>query len=196
MARINLLPWRDELRAQQQRQFIQQIVGVVILAGATVFGLHSYYSGKIEAQNERNQYLRTVITELNRDIQSIQQLEEERDRLIARMEVIQQLQSQRPLPVHIMDELARTLPDGIQLETVTVQNDNQISIQGFADAQARVAEYLRQINRAEHFRNASIIGTGILAREPGEEAPAGRYAFSILAAIAPVKAPEQDDQEG
>lgn len=196
MAKINLLPWRDELRAQKQRQFIQQMVGVVILAGATVFALHSYYSGEIDAQNDRNEYLRTVIAELDRDIQSIQRLEEERARLIARMEVIQELQSQRPLPVHVVDELARTLPDGVQLETITVQNDNQITIQGFADAQARVAEYLRRINRTEHFRNASIIGTGILAREPGEEAPAGRYAFSIRAAITPVKATDKDEQEG
>ncbi|MFP4155587.1 MAG: PilN domain-containing protein [Halothiobacillaceae bacterium] len=194
MARINLLPWRDAQRERRQKEFIQQLVGVVLLAGLVVFGLHSYVGAQIDQQENRNEYLRDVIKDLDRDIQSIQNLDEERDRLLARMEVIQELQSQRPLLVHVMNELVATLPDGIQIESIRIQNDKQISIQGVADAQARVADYLRQLNRARHLGNASIVGSGILAQEPGDAMPGGRYAFSIRAAITPLK-PESGDKE-
>lgn len=194
MARINLLPWRDAQREKQQKEFIQQLVGMVILAGLVVFGLHYFVSAQIDYQEKRNEYLRDVIKDLDRDIQSIQKLDEERDRLLARMEVIQELQSQRPLIVHIMNELVESLPDGVQLENVRVQNDKQINIQGSADAQARVADYLRRLNRAKHIGNASIVGSGILAQEPGEATPGGRYAFSIRASITPLK-PESGDKE-
>jgi len=195
MARINLLPWREEQRNQRQRQFVYQLIGVIAIGVAVVFGLHAYVSNQIEAQNNRNAYLRDVIKELDRDIQTIQTLQEERERLIARMEVIQTLQTGRPLIVHVMDELVRTVPEGIQLESVTVRNENEMNIQGYADAQARVAEYLRLINGAEYLGDAYIIGSGILAREPGQQAPSGRYAFSIRAAIKPPKA-DDDNQEG
>jgi len=188
MARINLLPWREERRNQRQRQFVYQLIGVIAVGVAVVFGLHAYVSKQIEAQNNRNAYLRDVIRDLDRDIQTIQTLQEERERLIARMEVIQTLQADRPLIVHVMEELIRTVPEGIQLESVTVRNENEMNIQGYADAQARVAEYLRLINGAEHLGDAYIIGSGILAREPGQQAPSGRYAFTIRAAIKPLKA--------
>ncbi|HHO81958.1 MAG TPA: pilus assembly protein PilN [Halothiobacillus sp.] len=194
MARINLLPWREERRNQRQRQFVYQLIGVIAVGVAVVFGLHVYVSKQIEAQNNRNAFLRDVIRDLDRDIQTIQTLQEERERLIARMEVIQTLQADRPLIVHVMEELIRTVPEGIQLESVTVRNENEMNIQGYADAQARVAEYLRLINGAEHLGDAFIIGSGILAREPGQQAPSGRYAFTIRAAIKPLKA--DDNREG
>jgi len=194
MARINLLPWREEQRNQRQRQFVYQLIGVIAIGVAVLYGLHIYVSNQIEAQNNRNTYLRDVIKALDRDIQSIQTLQEERERLIARMEVIQTLQAGRSLIVHVMDELVRTVPEGIQLESVTVRNENEMNIQGYADAQARVAEYLRLINGAEYLGDAYIIGSGILAQEPGQQAPSGRYVFTIRAAIKPPKA-DDDNQE-
>ena len=194
MRRINLLPWREERRQKRQRDFVVHLVLTALVAVAVAFGIHSYMQAQIEHQQERNAYLEDVIEDLDRQIQAINDLKKRKAELTARMEVIEKLQSSRPTIVHLMEAFVSTLPDGVQLTSASVSNDQKISIQGKADAQARVAAYLRRLNSAEYIGNANLVGSGILAQGAGGETTAGQYVFSIEAKITPPKEGEADKE--
>jgi len=115
MPRINLLPWREELRKERQKNFAIAAV-IAVLFGLLVVVFSNYvYSAKIDYQNARNDLLRNEIKELDKQIEEINDLEAQKERLLARMEIIEQLQRSRPEVVHLVDQLARTVPDGVFL---------------------------------------------------------------------------------
>ena len=192
MRRINLLPWREERRQKRQRDFVVHLVLTALIALIVAFGVHSYMQAQIENQQERNAYLESVIKDLDRQIQEINDLKKRKAELTARMQVIEKLQSSRPTIVHLMEAFVTTLPDGVQLTSASVTNDQKISIQGKADAQARVAAYLRRLNSADYIGDASLVGSGILAQGANGDAAAGQYVFSIEAKITP---PKEDDAD-
>lgn len=189
MRRINLLPWREERRQKRQRDFVIHLALAAVAAVVVAFGIHSYMQTQIDHQNERNAYLEGVIKKLDRQIQSINELKKRKAELTARMEVIEKLQSSRPTIVHLAENLVTTLPNGVQLTDATVTNDASISLQGKADAQARVAAYLRRLNDADYIDDANLVGSGILAQASADEvgSSAGRYVFSIKAKVQPPK---------
>ncbi len=192
MRRINLLPWREERRQKRQRDFVVHLVLAALIAVGVAFGIHSYMQSQIENQQARNAYLEDVIKKLDRQIQTINDLKQRKAELTARMQVIEKLQSSRPTIVHLVESFITTLPDGVQLTDITVTNDEKIRIQGKADAQARVAAYLRRLNSADYIGNASLVGSGILAEGSDQTAGAGQYVFSIEAKITP---PKEDDAD-
>lgn len=148
MARINLLPWREELNKQKQREFALLSGGSVVIAGLVVLLAHLHINGLIESQNQRNTFLQNEISILNKRIGRITQLEKMRDDLLARMNVIQELQSSRPESVHLMDELVRTLPDGVYLNAVK-QTGKGLTMTGVAESNARVSDYMRNIDGSD-----------------------------------------------
>jgi type IV pilus assembly protein PilN len=150
MAHINLLPWREELRKQKQREFGLMAVGSVIIAGLIVLLSHLHVDGMINDQNQRNAFLQNEITVLNERIGRIQELEAMKQDLLARMNVIQELQSSRPESVHLLDELVRTLPDGVYLNKFS-QRDRNLTMNGIAQSNARVSDYMRNIDSSEWF---------------------------------------------
>lgn len=155
MARINLLPWREELRAQQQKDFVTQVVLAAVF-GAAIWGLwHMQMAGMIENQNSRNSFLQAEIKELDKEIREINDLEKTKANLLARMNVIQELQSNRPMSVHLMDELVRTLPDGVHL-TQFQQNSTNLTINGVAQSNARVSAYMRNIDSSDWLANPGL----------------------------------------
>ncbi|MEK9824218.1 MAG: pilus assembly protein PilN, partial [Gammaproteobacteria bacterium] len=107
--RINLLPWREELREQKKQEFLQITVGVLAVAGLIVFGVDRYYNAAIDNQTARNNFLKREISVLEERIAEIQLLQQKRNQLLARMKVIQELQGNRPIIVRVFDELARQL---------------------------------------------------------------------------------------
>ncbi|MGC8733054.1 MAG: PilN domain-containing protein, partial [Halothiobacillaceae bacterium] len=147
--------------------------------------------GQIDNQEQRNAFLTQTIADLDRQIAEIKALKETRANLVARMEVIERLQQTRSYVVHAFDEIARTVPAGIILTKVALKNDQQLEINGISDTAARVADYLRNLNRSEWLSNASIVGTGILAQDTSKTGtqPAlgvkGEYAFNITAQFSP-----------
>ena len=150
MAHINLLPWREELRKQKQREFGLIAVGSVVIAGLIVLLSHLHVDGMINDQNHRNTFLQNEITVLNQRIGRIQELEAMKQDLLARMNVIQELQSSRPESVHLLDELVRTIPDGVYLNKFT-QRDRGLAMEGAAQSNARVSDYMRNIDSSEWF---------------------------------------------
>ncbi|MGG6463386.1 PilN domain-containing protein [Solilutibacter silvestris] len=144
MARINLLPWRAERRRQRKQQF-NMMLGIAALAGLVLSGLiWMYYRGQISGQQDRNTYLQGQITELDRQIAEIKELDEKKADLLRRKQAIEELQSNRYQMVHLFDSVVRTLPDGIVL-TQLKQEGEVLTIDGRSESNARVAMYMRNI---------------------------------------------------
>lgn len=150
MARINLLAWRDELRKQKQQEFGITAISSIVIAGLIVLLAHFHVDGMINNQHQRNTYLESEIDILNKRIGRIRELEAMKDNLLARMNVIQELQGSRPESVHLMDELVRTLPEGVHLNTFQ-QRTKALTMTGIAESNARVSDYMRQIDTSEWF---------------------------------------------
>ncbi|VAW79686.1 Type IV pilus biogenesis protein PilN [hydrothermal vent metagenome] len=148
MARINLLPWREELRKQKQQQFAVVTAGVAVVGALLVLLTHMQFSGLIEKQSQRNQFLDGEIAALDEKIKKIKDLEKTKTALLARMNIIQQLQHSRPQSVHLMDQLVLTLPDGLYLKKIT-QKGNALTLSGSAQSNARVSAYMRNIDSSE-----------------------------------------------
>lgn len=145
MARINLLPWREWERKRKQREFAGMAAAGALFAAIGVIIGHMQMEGMIGAQEERNGYLQGEIKTLETRIEKIKDLESTKDKLLARMNVIQELQSNRPLSVHLMDELVRTLPEGVHLRKFT-QKGMELTMDGAAQSNARVSAYMRNID--------------------------------------------------
>jgi type IV pilus assembly protein PilN len=145
MARINLLPWRAALRKERQRQFISISVAAAVLTGLVVLYAHLHLGSLIDEQNRRNELLNREIAELDRQIREIRDLEKTKSELLARMGVIEQLQRSRPHVVHLFDQIARTLPDGVFLTSLD-HKSGALTMQGVAQSNARVSTYMRNID--------------------------------------------------
>ena len=145
MAHINLLPWREEQRQEQTRQFVTVTVLSLALTGAILFMVHVTFSNQIDHQKYRNKILQTEINTLDASLKQIATLEETKEQLLARMDVIQSLQQQRPQIVHLFDDFVRTVPEGIYLTKIKQQGE-QLTIEGVAESNGRVSAYMRNID--------------------------------------------------
>jgi len=155
MPRINLLPWREELRKQRQQTFALATLGAVVVSGAIVFGTNATYKGRIKYQESRNDYLTQQIAELDSQIEEIRNLESVKSRTLARMDVIETLQSSRPEVVHLFDELAQAVPDGVHLESVR-QTGGKITIRGVAQSSTRVSAFMRNLDASDWLTNPGL----------------------------------------
>lgn len=183
MARINLLPWRAELRKQRQREFGFMALVFVLLTAAGMGWWHFYNDGLIKHQTDRNQFMRKEIARLEEQIKEIAKLEETRQRLIDRMNVIQNLQISRPQIVHLFDEIVETLPTGVYLTELS-QTGSTVSLIGRAQSNARVSSLMRSIEKSQWIgapqlkvienkdktdTGLSHFGLSIKQRAPGKE---------------------------
>lgn len=144
MARINLLPWREERRKQRQREFYGML-GFAALAGVVLSGLlWFYYSQQISGQNDRNAFLEAEIAKVKEQNKEIERLDKQKARLLARKEVIEELQGKRSQMVHLFDSLVRTIPDGVVL-TALKQEGDILTLEGRTQSNARVSTYMRNL---------------------------------------------------
>ena len=148
MARINLLPWREELRKEKMKQFQTIAALAVFLMFAIIMLVHIRVEGIIENQISRNNYLKKEIKSLEKQIAEIKELEKEKSNLLARMNIIQELQSSRPQVVHVFDEMVSTIPTGVYLTSMKNLGPS-ITLNGFAQSNARVSSYMRNIDDAD-----------------------------------------------
>ncbi|MFO8023538.1 PilN domain-containing protein [Thiohalophilus sp.] len=148
MAHINLLPWREEQRREQQRQFLTILGLSAVLMGLILLVVHLRIAGIIDHQQSRNRFLQAEIGQVEKQIKEIDQLEKDKQRLLARMEVIQELQRNRPEVVHLFDEIARIIPDGIHLNSLK-QSGDQLVLDGVAQSNARVSAFMRNIEGSD-----------------------------------------------
>ncbi len=181
--RINLLPWREERRQQRQKEFLLMVVAAVILAVGIVYLGDNYYQGRIAYQEERNELLRSEISKLEDQLQKISELKETKRQLVNRMEVIQDLQKGRPQIVHMFEELVTTLPSQLYLERVQ-DRGNRISISGVAVSNARVADYMTNLQNSPWFQSPDLGRV-----EEQDQGDSTIYQFSLS-----VKQASPDDQ--
>ncbi|HEX4852560.1 PilN domain-containing protein [Arenimonas sp.] len=144
MARINLLPWRAERRKQRQKEFVSMLGLAAVVALLLSFLIVMYYSGQIEGQQNRNEYLRQQIVLVDQQIKEIEELDKKKANLLARKQVIEQLQASRSQMVHLFDELVRTIPEGVRLTSIK-QNGQSLTLEGRAQSNARVSSYMRNL---------------------------------------------------
>jgi len=167
MPRINLLPWREEERKERKLAFTVAL-GVSALAAALVtFAVYLMFGSMIDAQEQRNDKLRTEIKRLDQQIEEINNLESSKQRFIARMEIIEKLQRSRPEIVHVFEEIVRTLPDGVYLTGVK-QTDKKFKFEGVAQSSTRVSSFMRNLDGSDWLRNPEleVVQTG-KDKQPG-----------------------------
>ncbi|WNH53279.1 PilN domain-containing protein [Stenotrophomonas oahuensis] len=144
MARINLLPWRAERRKQRQREFMSMLgfaaIGGVLLSALIWF----YYDRQISGQGERNTFLQAEIDKVKAQNEEIERLDRQKDRLLARKRVIEELQAKRSQMVHLFDSLVRTIPEGVVLTAVKQEGDI-LTLGGRTQSNARVSAYMRNL---------------------------------------------------
>lgn len=189
MARINLLPWREEQRKERQRRFLSTLLGTVILGIAVVFLVMTVFDQKINHQQLRNGVVKKEISKLEARIKKIDELERTRNRLISRKQVIERLQASRSMTVELLDNLAKSIPVGVTLVTVRQQGPN-LELTGSSQSNARVSAYLRELETNSLFLNPQLgfvrtAQRAVTATEP--------YEFSITVTLRAPKSAEEDD---
>jgi type IV pilus assembly protein PilN len=145
MAKINLLPWREELRQQKKKEFLMAIglsVGVTLIAFG---GMHVYIEGLKEYQVKRNKMLTDEITLVDKIIDDIKNIDEKKVKLLAKIDLIQKLQESRPETVHLFAEIPRITPDGIYL-TNFKQANTDLTFDGKSQSNAQVSALMRAID--------------------------------------------------
>lgn len=155
MAHINLLPWREEKRQERQKQFYTVLVIGIVFAGAVLYGAILFADSLISEQNNRNAFLQNEIAALDIKIKEISKLEEERAKLLARMQVIQDLQASRSKVVKVFDSVVRDLPDGTYLENLSREGD-VLTFNGVAQSNARVSVLMRQLDADKEFEESKL----------------------------------------
>ena len=190
MARINLLPWRAERRKARQKEFVGML-GLAAIGGVLAsFLIVSYYSGRISNQTGRNEYLRGEITKVDAQIKEIEELDKKKAKLLARKEVIEQLQANRSQMVHLFDSLVRTIPDGVTLTSIK-QEGEILTLGGRSQSNARVSTYMRNLEGSGWMTNPDL---NIIEAKAGN---AGLpYEFNLKVKLANPNAPKDEDGDG
>lgn len=153
MARINLLPWRDELRVKRNNEFVTYSAAALLIGLAAAGGTWFYFDQKLEDQEQANQLIVSTNQNLDVQLKALDGLQEQRNAIVERMKLIQGLQSQRPVAVHLIDELVRVTPSNMYI-TKFVRAGNKFTIEGKAESPNTVAELLRNLEASNWYRNA------------------------------------------
>src|SRR5271155_6285864 len=175
MPRINLLPWREQERKVRRREFLVALGAAAFAAVIFVMGGKLLYSSWIDSQNAKNALLKREIVKLDAQIADIQDLENRKQRLVARMEIIEKLQRKRPEIVHQFDELVHTVPDGVYLTSIK-QTGNKLELKGVAQSSTRVSTFMRNIDTSTWMDNPELSVV-----ETAKDSPTGGSNFTVFA---------------
>lgn len=156
MTKINLLPWRETHRREKNIEFGVTLALFAMLTAGIAFGGFKFVESKVDFQNDRNSRLNREIALLQQELEAIKELEETKNNLLARMEIIQQLQGQRPLIVHTFQEVAESLPDGVYLTALKQTGSKKMILEGRAESNARVSALMRRMDYSNYFRNPRL----------------------------------------
>lgn len=188
MAQINLLPWREERRQELKKEFIATALLVVALGAGLLLLGDRIVNGQIENQQSRNEYLEENISELDKAVAEIRELEKRRNQLIERMRVIQELQGTRPIIVRVLDQLVRTVPDGVFYTRISTTG-KKISIDGVAESNNRVSSLMRRLDASDWLSNPNLDGVRA-APQYGEQANTFKLTVQIEAPETQVQSEE------
>ena len=186
MAHVNLLPWRAERRKQREREFYMQLAAAFVIAVLVLLLWIFWMNQRIDNQNDRNAYLQTEIKQVDVRIAKIKDLEKVREHLLARKQIIEQLQADRSQMVHLFDELVKTIPTSARL-TALKQNGQSMTLDGVAQSNASVAEYMRNIEGSPWMGHVDLRKT-----ENTHDATRMPYQFGLNVTLSRPKSDEID----
>ncbi|KDD69880.1 pilus assembly protein PilN [Pseudomonas mandelii PD30] len=176
MARINLLPWREEQREARRKRFLLALGAVMVGAVGAVLIANQAISGAIDRQVARNDYIGKQIAVVDERISQISDLKARRQQLVERMRIIQDLQGNRPVSGRIFDQLARTLPDGVYFTEVKMA-DKTLSITGAAESNNRVSDLMRNLDASDWFNAPTL--TEVKATTAGQVDQANVFQLTV-----------------
>ncbi len=165
MARINLLPWREELRRERKKKFFTAMGIALGITAAAMVAVHVAEANRIAFEKQRIAFLNQQIKKLDEDIAQIQTLETQKKRLQAHMDIIQRLQASRPAVVHLFDELARAMPEGVYLTSLKQKGDI-ITLTGVAQSNARVSTLMWNLDKSDWFADPNLTVIETIGKEP------------------------------
>lgn len=199
MAKINLLPWRQDLRKQRQQEFVAIVGAVSLIAVGLVLFAHMALSKQVSDQLERNSFIKAEIATLDSQIKEIDELQKRREELLARMKVIQDLQGHRPVIVRVFDEFVRAMPDGVYFRTLERKGD-VFTITGVAESANQVSGLMRNLDASQWFKNpvlskvaAESASAPVAGAKPAANNTAAGNVFSLSVQL---EAPEAGSEEG
>ena len=181
MPRINLLPWRAELRQQRKKEFVVALLGAAVVGMGIVYVSKLTVEGWVSNQLNRNSILKNEIAALDKQIEEIKGLENQRERLIARMKVIGELQRSRPEVVHLFDEIVKAVPEGVHLTEVK-QTANRIELQGLAQSSTRVSTLMRNIDASDWLSDPGLDVVQTVATGPEHQSQFKVFAQQVATA--------------
>ncbi len=155
MARINLLPWREELRQEKKKEFLVQLAGFCLIVLLGCFMWVRSMDSAIDSQRYRNNLLQSEINDLKKKVAEIQELKKKKKELERRMKVIQDLEGKRSIIVHYFDELAKAVPDGVYFTTIE-RKGSMFTIQGVSESNQRIADLMRNLDASDWFSNPNL----------------------------------------
>jgi type IV pilus assembly protein PilN len=155
MPRINLLPWREQQRKDRKLAFTVGLGAATLASLVAAFAAYLWLGSRIDDQQQRNGVLRTEIAKLDRQIEEINDLEAQKQKFIARMQIIEKLQRSRPEIVHVFDTLVKTIPDGTYLTSIT-QTNQRFKLHGVAQSSTRVSSFMRNIDASQWLKNPEL----------------------------------------
>ncbi len=177
MANINLLPWREERRVKAKRQFFSILFGTAIIGAGVVYVADINVKSQIDHQVARNSYVEQETKALDKEIAEIDELKKQRERLIERMEVIQNLQGNRAVIVHHFDEFVRSIPEGVYF-TRLEKKGSKFHIEGVADANNRVSNLMLNLDRSDWFKESNLMR--VTNQEGDEESSSSSFVLGVL----------------
>lgn len=188
MANINLLPWRERLREERKREFFSILIGVVVIAGGSLFLVDRYFNGEINTQSARNNFLAAEVQLLDERVAEINQLRQQKEDIRSRMNVITGLQGTRPVIVRVFDEIVKTLPDGVFYKTLE-RVENTIAIDGIAESYSRITELMRRLDDSQWFQDANL--SDISAANSADDSLSAAFTFSLTLTL---QLPDQQEE--
>lgn len=167
MARINLLPWRQEERERSNKEFITLVVALALLALLSAFATWSYFNNELDEQRDANALVEQENVRLDSVLTDIDSLEQRREDIISRMQVIQDLQGRRPVPVHLWDDIAKAIPPALYLNNLKREGD-LLTLTGLADNPNVVSSLIRNLDTSTWMGNSAVrnIQQNITAYQP------------------------------
>ncbi len=155
MAKINLLPWRAERRKLREREFFMMLGAAAIAGILAVFLWMWWMDARLDNQDARNTYMKDQIHQLDGKLTEIVELEKTKSKLLARKQIIEQLQASRAQMVHLFDELVKTIPDGVRLNSLK-QTGDTLTLEGVAQSNASVASYMRNLDASPWLTHSDL----------------------------------------
>lgn len=189
MARINLLPWREEQRRELQRHFITRLLITCIAGVVVIFAVIGVYEQKISHQKIRNELVKSETRKLESRIKRIDELERTRARLISRKQVIERLQASRSMTVELLDKLAKSIPVGVTLTSIQQQGPT-LALVGNSQSNARVSAYLKELEKSDLFLGPQL---AFVKSAPNPATAIEPYQFRINVKLRPPKSADEED---